>query len=241
MLAFVSSYPSVECPVLSLQYCVPKFSCNRWEPIINSPIWCIRILKRPCLLKGLVLFLSMNSKARFTNIWCNSFNKRHKYNTIYWTQYRMLQFLVFKTSRYCTHTSHWLLNKIHCVCVCLRCHGGITQDFVFWDTITCCWVSSPWCFEGTYHEQWTHEYEGDIFLQNNGNFLPSNTASHPSRSESEIHSIIHKHWSCGDKIHILKGMVTASILFTALVTARSQKRMYTYPHNLLQHNTSIQN
>jgi hypothetical protein len=128
--------------------------------------------------------------------------KKHKYNIIYRTQYRMLQFLLFKESGYCTHTSQWLLSKIHCVF--LRCHGGTTQDFVFWDTM-CCWVSSPfpWCFEGTCHEQWTHEYEGDTFLQNNGNSLPSNTASHPSRSESKIHSITHKHWSWGDKTDIL--------------------------------------
>jgi len=43
----------------------------------------------------------------------------------------------------------------------------------------------------------------------------------------------------GIKQIYFKRMVTASIIFTALVTAHSQKHMCTYPHILLQYNTTI--
>jgi hypothetical protein len=81
MLAFISSYPSADCPILPLHHYITKFIRNRWEPVTNSPmIRRSRTLKRPCLLKGLVFFLSTNSKARFTNIWYTTFNVKHKYS-----------------------------------------------------------------------------------------------------------------------------------------------------------------
>jgi len=74
-----------------------------------------------------------------------------------------------------------------------------------------------------------------------GTFYPA-TQRHIPQDENPRSILLYANTGLGGIQQVcFKVMVTASIIFTALVNAHSQKHMCTYPHNLLQHNTTIQN